>query len=72
MALRACRWLAAQAPAREPPSAWPPEAIEAYIANGGRLDSARSKLWRGDAHEPLSRVYQRLSALPRGTARGVQ
>ena len=58
MALRACRWLATDVE----PGAQAAAAIRDYVANGGWLDWARSKLWRGDAHEPLSRVYQRLSA----------
>ena len=58
MAVRACHWLATEAG----PNVQPAAGIGDYVANGGWLDWARSKLWRGDAHEPLSRVYQRLSA----------
>jgi hypothetical protein len=58
MALRACQWLATDPPGDATPAA----TIQDYVANGGWLDWARSKLWRGDAHAPLSRLYQRLSA----------
>jgi hypothetical protein len=58
MAMRACQWLAISPVSDATPAA----AIQDYLAHGGWLDWARSKLWRGDAHEPLSRVYKRLSA----------
>jgi hypothetical protein len=58
MAVRACQWLITDAPNDATPAA----AIQAYVVHGGWLDWARTKLWRGDAHEPLSRVYRRLSA----------
>jgi hypothetical protein len=62
MAVRACRWLATDGAGEAKPDMQPAAAIHDYLTNGGWLDWARSKLWRGDTDEALSRVYQRLSA----------
>lgn len=35
--------------------------IRSYVAEGGFLDWARSRIWSGDEHEQLSAVYQRLT-----------
>lgn len=56
LAVRACRWL--QTEERTPASLT--EAVQDYVTSGGYLDWARSRLWSGDAHEALSRVYAKL------------
>jgi len=56
LAVRACRWL--QTEETEPASLM--EAVQDYVTSGGYLDWTRSRLWSGDAHEGLSRVYGKL------------
>ncbi|NEX20415.1 BREX-2 system phosphatase PglZ [Thiorhodococcus mannitoliphagus] len=56
LAVRACRWLRTE----EGRPASLPDAVYDYVANGGYLDWARSRLWSGDAQESLSRVYAKL------------
>lgn len=58
MAMRACRWLKTETVER----ASLLEEIDDYVASGGYLDWARSRLWSGDEHEGLNRVYTRLVA----------
>jgi len=56
LAVRACRWL--QTNEALPTSL--SDAAQDYVASGGYVDWARSRLWSGDAHEGLSRVYAKL------------
>ncbi|WPL12435.1 MULTISPECIES: BREX-2 system phosphatase PglZ [Thiorhodovibrio] len=56
LAVRACLWLRTP----EPVPASMKDAVRDYVTNGGFLDWARSRLWSGDAHEGLSRVYAKL------------
>ncbi len=36
------------------------EDVQDYVASGGYLDWARGRLWSGDDHEALNRVYTQL------------
>jgi hypothetical protein len=56
LAVRACRWLRTE----ETERGSLPEEIGDYVESGGYLDWARSRLWSGDAHEALNRVYTQL------------
>ena len=56
LAVRACRWLQTEETAPANLMA----AVQDSVASGGYLDWARSRLWSGDAHEGLSRVYGKL------------
>lgn len=38
------------------------EQIQRYLQEGAFVDWARSKIWSGDSHEGLNRVYQKLAA----------
>ncbi len=57
MALRLVTWLSLEND--EPTSL--NEIISDYIHNGSFIDWARYQIWSGDIHEPLSKVYQKLS-----------
>ncbi len=57
LAVRTCQWL--QTDEVEPANAG--AEIRDYIDSGGYLDWARSRLWAGDEHEALSRVYKQLT-----------
>lgn len=56
LAVRACRWLRTEEAERGSLR----EEVGEYVASGGYLDWARSRLWSGDAHEALNRVYTQL------------
>ncbi|MEA3641938.1 MAG: BREX-2 system phosphatase PglZ [Lamprobacter sp.] len=56
LAVRACRWLQREETAPANLMA----AVRDSVSNGGYVDWARSRLWSGDAHEGLSRVYGKL------------
>lgn len=57
LAVRICRWL--QRDLNKHSGAR--EVIGDYVAEGGFLDWARSKIWAGDEHEQVSLVYQKLT-----------
>ncbi len=57
LAMRTCGWLRLDEPRYTGLSAL----TQDYLDNGGYLDWARSRLWSGDEHEALSRVYEGLS-----------
>ena len=57
LAVRMCLWLQ-----RDPDKSESAHAIISdYVAEGGFLDWARSKIWAGDEHEQVSLVYQKLT-----------
>ncbi|MBK1646221.1 hypothetical protein CKO25_16520 [Thiocapsa imhoffii] len=61
LALRMCRWLRTDDVAPRSVT----EAIREYVTNGADVDWARSRLWLGDAHDGLSRVYATLMSQAR-------
>lgn len=58
MALRLLRWLGQSSTAAQGTS---PQMFSQYISDGSFVDWARTQLWAGEDHEPLSRVYAALS-----------
>ncbi|RKT46658.1 BREX-2 system phosphatase PglZ [Thiocapsa rosea] len=56
LTVRACRWLRKEEVERGSLA----EEVGDYVGSGGYLDWARSRLWSGDAHEALNRVYRQL------------
>lgn len=55
MALRLSRWLTQGE--RDKPAGVSP-LLDSYLSDGSFVDWARSQLWEGDSHEPLSHVYK--------------
>ena len=56
LAVRACRWLKTAEVERGSLL----QEVQDYVASGGYLDWARGRLWSGDEHEALNRVYTQL------------
>ncbi|WP_252180110.1 BREX-2 system phosphatase PglZ [Endozoicomonas sp. 4G] len=57
MAIRLCKWLQGE-DGKVPDAAF---LLSNYIDHGSFADWGRSKIWQGDVHEGLSKVYQKLS-----------
>ncbi|RLJ22035.1 BREX-2 system phosphatase PglZ [bacterium endosymbiont of Escarpia laminata] len=57
LAVRTCVWLQTDVPEKLSAAT----IIRGYVAEGGYIDWARSRIWSGDEHEAVSNAYQQLT-----------